>query len=339
MELRGGLMYAGVDGYPTRQGQPLNNVAPRGGFAWSVTEKTVIRGGYGLYWVPPISDTGESAIGARGYSASTTFLSSTDGGLTPVGYDFESVSGRHRRRRRATRSAWPPARGSVIDFVDQDSKPGYVQQYSLDWQRELPGEMAIAFGYMGSRSERLSLGGTSDTTVNINQLDPQYQALGTALQQTVPNPFFGNRGVRQPEPLGDDRARPAAAAVPAVRQRADAPRQPGARPLQRARRALDQADVERLLARRQLHVQPPRGQPVRREQHVLQPAGERAEQLRPRRRVRRVAARRRAPAERQRHLPAAVRRGPQVAARAASATPSRAGGRSRWPAAIRPGSR
>jgi len=31
-----------------------------------------------------------------------------------------------------------------------------------------------------------------DATVNINQLDPQYQALGTALQQTVPNPFFGN---------------------------------------------------------------------------------------------------------------------------------------------------
>ena len=27
MELRGGLMYAGVDGYPTRQGQPLNDFA------------------------------------------------------------------------------------------------------------------------------------------------------------------------------------------------------------------------------------------------------------------------------------------------------------------------
>jgi hypothetical protein len=190
MELEGGLMYAGVDGYPTRQGKPLNNVAPRGGFAYSVTEKTVIRGGYGLYWVPPISDTGESAIGSRGYSASTTFLASVDGGLTPVGtisdpYPAGITPPQGNSLGLATGA------GSVIDFVDQDSKPGYVQQYSLDWQRELPGEMAIAFGYMGSRSERLSLGGTSDTTVNINQLDPQYQALGTALQQTVPNPFFG----------------------------------------------------------------------------------------------------------------------------------------------------
>jgi hypothetical protein len=191
MELRGGLMYAGVDGYPTRQGQPLNDFAPRAGFAWSLTEKTVIRGGYGLYWVPPISDTGESAIGARGYSASTTFLSSTDGGLTPVGTISNPYPG-GIELPQGNSLGLATGGGSVIDFVDQDSKPGYLHQYSLDWQRELPGEMAIALGYMGSRSERLSVGGTSDSTININQLDPQYQALGTALQQTVSNPFFGN---------------------------------------------------------------------------------------------------------------------------------------------------
>jgi hypothetical protein len=190
MELRGGLMYAGVDGYPTRQGQPLNNVAPRGGFAWSVTEKTVVRGGYGLYWVPPISDTGESAIGARGYSASTTFLSSTDGGLTPAG-TLSNPFPAGITPPQGNSLGLATGAGSVIDFVDQDAEPGYVQQYSLDWQRELPGQMAIAVGYMGSRSERLSIGGTSDTVLNINQLDPSYQALGTALQQTVPNPFFG----------------------------------------------------------------------------------------------------------------------------------------------------
>ena len=190
MELRGGLLYAGVDGNPTRQSKPLNNVAPRGGFAWSLTEKTVVRGGYGLYWVPPLSDTGESAIGARGYSASTTFLSSTDGGLTPVG-TISNPFPAGITPPQGNSLGLATGAGSVIDFVDQNSEPGYVQQYSLDWQRELAGQMAIGVGYMGSRSERLSLGGTSDTVVNINQLDPEYLALGTALQQTVPNPFFG----------------------------------------------------------------------------------------------------------------------------------------------------
>ena len=46
-------------------------------------------------------------------------------------------------------------------------------------------------GYIGSRSEGLALGGTVDRSLNINQLDPQYLALGSALLQQVPNPFFG----------------------------------------------------------------------------------------------------------------------------------------------------
>ena len=57
LDLKGGLMYAGVDGNPTRQAHGLNAFAPRGGFAWSVTEKTVIRGGYGLFWAPTMCPT------------------------------------------------------------------------------------------------------------------------------------------------------------------------------------------------------------------------------------------------------------------------------------------
>jgi len=50
----------------------------------------------------------------------------------------------------------------------------------------------VTVGYVGSRSERLSIGGTQDSTININQLDPSYFGLGAALQQAVPNPMFGN---------------------------------------------------------------------------------------------------------------------------------------------------
>jgi hypothetical protein len=51
--------------------------------------------------------------------------------------------------------------------------------------------MAISFGYVGSRSDHLALGGSADTPVNINQVDPKYLSLGSALTQNVPNPFFG----------------------------------------------------------------------------------------------------------------------------------------------------
>ena len=69
-----------------------------------------------------------------------------------------------------------------------------MQQWSVDLQRELPGNMAVTIGYTGSKGSNLGLGGTNDTAVNINQLDPAHMALGAALTQLVPNPFFGVAG-------------------------------------------------------------------------------------------------------------------------------------------------
>jgi outer membrane receptor protein involved in Fe transport len=52
-ELRGGLMYAGVDGNNDYQGDPpAMKVSPRVGAVWSLNPKTVIRGGYGVFWAP-----------------------------------------------------------------------------------------------------------------------------------------------------------------------------------------------------------------------------------------------------------------------------------------------
>jgi trimeric autotransporter adhesin len=82
--------------------------------------------------------------------------------------------------------------GTNIAYVDQNSTAPRVQQYSVDFQRELAGNQAILVSYVGARGDHLGLGGSNDSAVNINQLDPKYLALGAALNQTVANPFFGN---------------------------------------------------------------------------------------------------------------------------------------------------
>ena len=192
LDLKGGLMYAGVNGNPTRQAQPLTGVAPRAGVAWALGERAVIRGGYGWYWTPvQIPALAEHTMGARGYSAATTFLASADGDLTPAG-SLSNPFPRGITQPHGNALGLATGAGGVIDFVDQSSRPGYVQQISVDWQRELGGDMLLSVGYMHSRSRRLSMGGTADATVNINQLAPEYLALGSALQQQVANPFFGN---------------------------------------------------------------------------------------------------------------------------------------------------
>jgi hypothetical protein len=81
--------------------------------------------------------------------------------------------------------------GGSIDFIDQNKKAPYVHQYSVDINRELPGNMAIGFEYTGATGRDLGLGGSNDGIININQVDPQYLSLGTALTENVANPFFG----------------------------------------------------------------------------------------------------------------------------------------------------
>lgn len=50
--------------------------------------------------------------------------------------------------------------------------------------------MVVTLSYLGARGDHLSLGGSNDSPVNVNQLDPRYMALGSRLFELVPNPFF-----------------------------------------------------------------------------------------------------------------------------------------------------
>ena len=81
--------------------------------------------------------------------------------------------------------------GSAVEFIDQDKTAPQIHQYSIDIARELAGNVAIGFEYVGATGRDLNLGGSNDGVININQVHPQHLALGAALLDQVPNPFFG----------------------------------------------------------------------------------------------------------------------------------------------------
>jgi hypothetical protein len=81
--------------------------------------------------------------------------------------------------------------GSAIEFIDQEKTAPQIHQYSIDIARELPGNIAIGFEYVGATGRDLNLGGSNDGVININQVHPQHLGLGAALLEQVPNPFFG----------------------------------------------------------------------------------------------------------------------------------------------------
>ncbi len=190
--IAGGLMYAGVNGNPVTQGNPpALKWAPRVGGVYSLNQQTVVRGGYGMYWAPynyPIPSTSTSNYGQVGYSNNTNTPQTQPVPTVSLSNPFPSGIVPPSGNSRGLLSGV----GQTISYVDQNSTAPRVQQWSLDVQRELPGQMAITASYVGSRGDHLALGGSNDTAVNINQLDPKYLALGAALNQQVPNPFFGN---------------------------------------------------------------------------------------------------------------------------------------------------
>ena len=189
----GGLMYAGVDGNKTYQGNPPGvKWSPRVGAVYSLNTKTVLRGGYGIYWAPwnyPVPSSTTSNYGQIGFTQNT--VSPQTAGTPTVGLTNPFPAGLVSPRGNSLGAL--SGVGTTISFVDQNRVAPRVQQYSVDLQRELPGAMAVTVSYVGARGDHLPLGGTDDTVVNINQLDPKYLGLGsTVLNQQVANPFFGN---------------------------------------------------------------------------------------------------------------------------------------------------
>jgi trimeric autotransporter adhesin len=195
LNLKGGLLYAGVDGAPTHQSDPSKKkFAPRVGLAYKFNDKVVLRGGYGIFYAPnQYAFPNENRLGTRGFTAVTTYVSSVNGGLTPcptctLTNPFPSGVEQPAGSSRGLLTG----AGGDIHFVDQFRKSAYVHQYSADLQYELTGGAVVTAGYVGARSERLSVGGTNSNTVNINQLDPKFLSQGASLFDPVPNPMFGN---------------------------------------------------------------------------------------------------------------------------------------------------
>jgi hypothetical protein len=193
-QLTGGLMYAGVDGAPTHQGNPQRaKFGPRGGFAWSLDQKTVLRGGYGLFWAPMQGVfPSDSGYGTRGFTATTDYVATFDNFQTPCpGCSITNPFPNGLEQPVGAARGLLTGVGGSVNFVDQFSKGAHVHQYSIDLQRELDRSMVVSIGYVGSRTENLSIGGTVDVGININEIPIQAQALGAALNDRVANPFFG----------------------------------------------------------------------------------------------------------------------------------------------------
>ena len=186
----GSVEYAGVGGNPTQTGNPLSiKWAPRIGVAYQLDSKTVVRGGYGIFWVP----TFFSYQNAIGYSQSTSIVTSVNNNFTPSA----TISNPYPTGLlQPTGNSLGPLSGvgqAITVFDPQTRSAGYVQEYSIEAQREVPGGFVLSLGALGSHSLHLLQNGQ-----NVDQLNPANFATAQAqlaAHSSVPNPFYNNGGV------------------------------------------------------------------------------------------------------------------------------------------------
>lgn len=192
-DLHGGLVFVGVDGNPRSQYfWDKNNFAPRIGFAYLLTEKTTIRGGWGNFYAPSPQQA-HGTVGPFGFRTQTPWVGSIDG-ITPNDLLTNPFPLGFNPPPGSSQGLLTQA-GANIQAPLQETVTPYTMQWNFNIQRELPGQVVVEVAYVGTRGLQLSR--NDEGGLNLNQLDPRYMALGSQLNEQVDNPFYGivNSGV------------------------------------------------------------------------------------------------------------------------------------------------
>lgn len=185
--LKGGVSFVGVGGNPRHQYfKDTNNLAPRLGLAYQINTKTVLRAGYSHIFGPS-NQAAQGTVGPFGFRIEYPWQTTVDG-ITPFNLLRNPYPDGFRALPGAADGLLTQVGGN-LESVLQDTITPWSQQWNLNIQRELPWQANVEIAYVGTRGLQLSRNGEGG--LNLNQLDPKHLALGSQLNQSVTNPFFG----------------------------------------------------------------------------------------------------------------------------------------------------
>ena len=192
--LKGGYDLVSSSKHSSRSAFPSwNHVSPRLGVSYQFDRNTVIRTGYGIFYLPVDIRWNDAPHNLFINSFSTPWLAVASDGVSPknVLSDPFPTAGGGITPPFGRNQALIDIQGNGNEAPLPNNPAPYAQQWNFDIQRQLPGNTLIDIAYAGSKGTHLPM---HDQT--LNQLQPQFlpksAADVAALKLQVPNPFAGN---------------------------------------------------------------------------------------------------------------------------------------------------
>jgi len=197
LKLPGGLQFAGAGGSSKLYNTPSNTFLPRFGLAYRYGDKTVIRGGIGLF---------AGFLGERrgdviqpGYTRTTTLGTTTLANGAVIPQSISNFPTAISILEPVGNFAGPvTGLGGAVSFFNQDPKSGKQLRWQIGIQRELPWGFVGEAAYVGNYGYDLEI--VRELNAIPNQylidagivggvVDPTLVARSNALGVGLPNPF------------------------------------------------------------------------------------------------------------------------------------------------------
>ena len=173
------LDYLGKNGFShSARELHYDNVAPRIGFAFMATPKTVVRSGFGIVFIDQSGITTPFTTPQFPFIQSVT--QKTQDSLRPA---FALSRGPSVSAIPLTPTA---GLGQSVYTADRQAGSGYVQQWNLAVQREITRNLSAEVGYVGSHIVHVGI-----PDANLNQLTAAQLSQGASLLKTTTNPYYG----------------------------------------------------------------------------------------------------------------------------------------------------
>jgi len=162
----GSLAMVGTNGLNAAYKRDLNNFGPRVAIAWSPLQKTVVRGGYGIYY-----DYIPQDLLIANYTDDAGLVTPPLGPrpVLPLNFNAGQWTGAPGPVLTAATPPFP------IFFTPQNLVTPYTQSWNLNVQQELAQHVALQLGYVGTKGTKLvRLRDANQPDVYGNRPNPNY---------------------------------------------------------------------------------------------------------------------------------------------------------------------